>query len=68
MLRYDPTTGGVNIFVPAGSGGLERPSGLVVDAAGSLYVASNPTHQILRYDATGAFVDAFIPPQRGGLA
>jgi streptogramin lyase len=69
VLRFDGMTGAVmGAFVPAGSGGLAVPMGLVFGPDGSLYVSSFGTGSILRYDGgTGAFIDAFVPTGSGGL-
>jgi DNA-binding beta-propeller fold protein YncE len=68
VRRYDGTTGAfIDIFVPAGSGGLGGPRGLVFGPDGNLYVANNNTSLVLRYDGTtGAFLGAFA--SGGGLA
>ncbi|MEX1024748.1 MAG: hypothetical protein WD226_06680 [Planctomycetota bacterium] len=57
ILRYSSTTGQfVDVFVPAGSGGLSGPEGMVLGPDGDLYVASTSGLEILRYDgSTGAF-------------
>jgi streptogramin lyase len=64
VLRYDRTTGAfLGAFVPAGSGGLNRPEGLAFGPDGDLYVVSQGTNSILRYDgATGAFLGVFSGP------
>ncbi len=72
ILRYDGATGAyIDQFVPAGSGGLSRPMGLLIgpdengDGIGELYVAAG---NVLRYDgATGAFIDEFVAVGEGGL-
>src|SRR5438309_7558521 len=57
VLRYDERTGDfLGEFVPSGSGGLSKPSGLIFGPDGNLYVGTpNGTNSILRYDGlTGA--------------
>eukprot|EP00635_Sarcinochrysidales_sp_CCMP3193_P014416 CAMPEP_0118910694 /NCGR_PEP_ID=MMETSP1166-20130328/12720_1 /TAXON_ID=1104430 /ORGANISM="Chrysoreinhardia sp, Strain CCMP3193" /LENGTH=336 /DNA_ID=CAMNT_0006850161 /DNA_START=15 /DNA_END=1025 /DNA_ORIENTATION=+ len=50
----------VSCSVFAEGGGLSRPYGFAFDDAGSLFVSSFLTDDILRYDATtGAFLDVF---------
>jgi streptogramin lyase len=68
--RYHGVTGEfIDIFVPAGSGGLVLPVVLAFGPDGHLYVGSNGNHAVLRYDGrTGAFIDAFVPPGSGGMA
>jgi hypothetical protein len=70
ILRYNGSTGAfVGAFVPAGSGGLDAPSGLIFGPNRNLYVSSAGSARVLRYDgSTGAFLDAFVPPGSGGLA
>jgi hypothetical protein len=69
VLRYDPVTMSfVDAFVPAGSGGLDGPSGLDYGLDGYLFVVSQRTHSVLRYNGqTGAFVDVFVSGGSGGL-
>jgi subtilisin family serine protease len=72
VLRYDGVTGAfIDKFVPAGSGGLSGPQGLLIgpdengDGIGELYVAAG---NVLRYDgATGAFIDEYVAVGEGGL-
>ncbi|MGK7902664.1 MAG: hypothetical protein AB4352_14865 [Hormoscilla sp.] len=61
VLRYDATTGFfIDAFVPAGSGGLDNPTGMTFGPDGNLYISSWNTDQVLRYDGTtGAFIDIF---------
>jgi glucose/arabinose dehydrogenase len=78
ILRYDATTGAfLDVFVPAGSGGLGTPNPVLFGPDGNLYVGSNYAHPpdqagtnttVLRYDGrTGAFLDTFVAPASGGL-
>jgi glucose/arabinose dehydrogenase len=76
ILRYDGQTGtplpvgGASgaVFVSNGSGGLQRPAGLVFGPDNNLYVSSTGSDAILRYDRqTGAFLNDFVPPGSGGL-
>jgi hypothetical protein len=76
VLRYDGSTGAfLDVFVSAGSGGLDQPFGLTFGPDGNLYVSSVifargfiTDSQVLRYDgSTGAFLDAFVPADSGGL-
>ena len=68
-MRYNGTTGAfVGAFVSTGSGGLDRPAGLIFGPDGNLYVSSQNNDAVLRYNgATGAFIDAFVPTGSGGL-
>jgi len=61
VLRYDAQTYEfIDVFVPAGSGGLDGPTGLVFGADANLYVAGAWSNNIVRYDgSTGAFLDVF---------
>jgi len=74
ILRYDENTGAfLEVFVPAGSGGLELPFGLAFGPDGNLYVTSSNAlagglGKVLRYDgSTGSFVAVFVPSGSGGL-
>src|SRR5947209_3861658 len=59
VLRYDGVTGAfLDVFVPAGSGGLDSPGDLEFTSNNLLYVTSNLGRQLLRYDSTnGNFLD-----------
>jgi hypothetical protein len=72
ILRYDGTTGAFKgTYVPAGSGGMETPQGLVFGPDGDLYVASGSYSgttpgSVLQFEGPsgpnpGAVVSAFIP-------
>jgi DNA-binding beta-propeller fold protein YncE len=51
ILRYDERTGDfLGEFIPSGSGGLNRPAGLIFGPDGNLYVTDDVTSSILRYD------------------
>ena len=78
ILRYDERTGEfLGEFIPAGSGGLGLPTGLLIGPDGNLYVCSAGSNlgSILRYDGiTGAPLPSpgntgatFVPPGSGGL-
>jgi hypothetical protein len=65
VYRYDSL--GLNLFVPAGRGGLTTARHALFgpdansDGKDDLYVASADTRQVLRYDgSTGAFIDVFV--------
>lgn len=68
VLRYNSTTGAyIDTFVPAASGGLSQPHG-ILERCDDILVAGFGNHQVLRYDRqTGAFLDVFIP-SGGGLS
>jgi hypothetical protein len=68
VQRMDPLTGQLSAFVAAGSGGLDRPSGLAFDSQGRLYVSSAGTGKVLRYAANGSFSDVFAKVPAGMLA
>ena len=61
VLRYDGQTGAfIDEFVPAGSGGMNGPTGLEFGPDGHLYVCGVISDNVLRYDGqTGAFIDVF---------
>lgn len=57
VLRYDGTTGEfMDEFVTSGSGGLDRPRGMLFDSADNLYVSSALTDQVLRYGSASQAV------------
>lgn len=71
ILRYDDASG-LQMFVSAGSGGLNRPRHAVFgpdsngDGRRDLYVASQGSGQVLRYDAlTGAPLGVFVTMTTG---
>jgi sugar lactone lactonase YvrE len=65
VLRFNGTTGEfIDAFVPAGSGGLQGPRGLVFGPDGNLYVEASRSApgSVLRYDGrSGDFLDVFVP-------
>jgi DNA-binding beta-propeller fold protein YncE len=67
--RFDLATGAaLGSFVPAGSGGLANPDGMVFGPDGDLYVCAERASAVLRYDGkTGAFKGTFVPAGSGGL-
>ena len=76
ILRYDERTGEfLGEFIPAGSGGLGTPDGLIFGPDGNLYVGSLLTDSILRYDgitgdplpSVGNSGATFVPSGGGGL-
>jgi DNA-binding beta-propeller fold protein YncE len=69
-LRYSSRSGRfLGAFVPAGSGGLLQPAGILFGPDGNLYVGSVGTDQVLRYNGrTGAFMDVYLTlDTTGGL-
>ena len=69
VVKVNPETGGVSVFIPKGSGGLDGPrSGIEFGPDGNLYVVSAITDQVLRYNGTtGAFIDVFVTNASGEL-
>jgi len=69
VLRYDATTFAfLNVFVAAGSGGLNGPTGLLFDSSGDLLVASFETDEVLRFNGVnGALIGPFVAAGSGGL-
>lgn len=68
ILRYDARGRFVDVFAPAGRGGLTVACCLAYGPDDNLYVGSPFTSSILRYDgATGAFLGEFVPTGSGGL-
>jgi hypothetical protein len=64
----------IDRFIPAGNGGLSRPSSLVFgpdgnhDGAQDLYILDRDLNAVLRYDGvTGSFIDTFVESRSGGL-
>src|SRR5947208_2802581 len=70
ILKFNAQSGApLGAFVPAGSGGLDGPTGLTFGPDGNLYVSSSVQKSpILRYDGrTGQFLGPFVGEQNGGL-
>jgi len=71
VLRYDGATGDfLGEFVAAGSGGLEKPVGIVFGPDDNLYVSMNggTEPRVLRYDgATGDFLGPFTAVMPDGI-
>jgi len=58
----------VDSVMPAGSGGLSTPRGILVGPDGKFYVSSTQEHNVLRYDGmSGSFLGAFTPANDGVL-
>ncbi|MCA9417283.1 MAG: NHL repeat-containing protein [Candidatus Omnitrophica bacterium] len=70
VVRYDVVAESTpEVFVTAGSGGLDEPRGLTFGPDGNLYVAARTHSNILRFDGqTGDFIDEFVPSNSGGMA
>ena len=55
VLKLDPASGEVDVFIAGHGSGLDAPGGLALGGDGDLYVASRSGRAVLRYDAaTGA--------------
>ncbi len=68
LIRYSFLSQQPEVFVPAGSGGLNGPSKLVCGPDGNIYVSSQNNDRVLQYDGvTGAFMSTFVPASSGGL-
>jgi DNA-binding beta-propeller fold protein YncE len=69
VLRFNAITGEfIDHFIPAGRGGLQNSTGLLLGVDGNLYVSSPATHSVLRYKAeNGEFLDEFVTSRSGGL-
>ncbi len=61
VQRFNGTTGAfIDSFVPSGSGGLARATGMTFGPDGQLYVSAYHDGKIRRYNGTtGAFIDVF---------
>lgn len=62
VVRLDPASGVTNVFISAGSGGLNETRGILFEPDGqALLVSSEGSGQVLRYNASnGAFLGALI--------
>lgn len=67
ILRFNESTGAfLSTAVPAGSGGLDGATGMMIGPDGLLWVTSQNKNEILRYDAyDGTFVNAFVSSAQG---
>ena len=61
IYKFDPVRYAfVSEFVPAGTGGLQNPTGMAIGPDRNLYVVSSPRNAVLRFNgSTGAFLDVF---------
>ena len=58
----------VDSVMPAGSGGLSRPRGVLLGPDGKFYVSSEHEHNVLQYDGmSGSSLGAFTPANDGVL-
>jgi DNA-binding beta-propeller fold protein YncE len=70
VLKFNARNGDpLGVFVPAGSGGLNGPTGLTFGPDGNLYVSSFVlNNRVLKYDGrSGQFLGVFVDEQSGGL-
>ncbi len=69
VLRFAATTGElIDVFVGAGSGGLDGPWAMTFGPNDILYVTGRFSNNVLRYNGTtGAFIDEFVAAGSGGL-
>ena len=69
VLKFEVDTGAfLGVFVPAGGGGLDGPTGLAFGPDGNLYVASFFNGSVLKYDGlSGKFMGVFVSEGSGGL-
>ena len=69
VVRYDGFTGDfIDVFVPAGTGGMSVPHSVTFGPDGNIYVTNRNVSSVQRFDsATGAFIDDFVPAGSGGL-
>jgi len=70
ILKFNAQTGArLGVFVPAGSGGLDGPTGLTFGPDGNLYVSNSVQNSpVLKYDGrSGRFLSVFVTGETGGL-
>lgn len=68
VRRFQAATGlFVDVFVPAGTGGLTAPSAMAFDASGDLYVGDADGDRVLRFGTGGGLIGEFVAPSAGGL-
>ena len=66
ILRYNQDGSFVDVFVSAGAGGLDNPTGMTWAANGDMYVPSFANDSIIRYDGmTGEYIDTPISSGQG---